>query len=397
LKKVVVIYIDAGEGHWAAATALAEVIRLQNKAWRVELVNVDEMLQPADPAVCLLGVRTNYIYNWLVARDLIIATRQLLPIVHFIFRLLHPAMVFVLRRYWRTLKPDLVVSVVPHRNRALFESLRKENPRIPFVTILTDLADYPPRFWIERQEQHFICGTATAVHQAEQTAPLAEGIWSVSGMIVHPKFYERSSIDRAQERRKLGLDPDLPTGLLLFGGYGSRVMLEIAQRIAEATPRLQVIFLCGRNLALFRKLKSLSFTYHAHVQGFTENVTYFMRLSDFLIGKPGPGGISEALAMRLPIIVNETWRTMVHERFNVKWIEEQGVGTAIRRIRDLPRAIEQLLEPANYSAMQQKIEALNNRAVFEIPPILEQILEVSQGSVVAERDEQPMPRNACAG
>jgi 1,2-diacylglycerol 3-beta-galactosyltransferase len=111
-----------------------------------------------------------------------------------------------------------------------------------------------------------------------------------------------------------------------------------------------------------------------HVQGFTENVAYFMALSDFLIGKPGPGGISEALAMRLPVIVNNSWTTMVHERFNVRWIEEQGVGMAIKRIQDLPRAIEQLLEPANYSAMRRRIDALNNRAVFEIPSVLEQIL-----------------------
>jgi UDP-N-acetylglucosamine:LPS N-acetylglucosamine transferase len=174
-------------------------------------------------------------------------------------------------------------------------------------------------------------------------------------------------------------------------------MLEIAERIAEATPRLQVIFLCGRNPSLLRKLRSLNVSYGTHIRGFTEDVAYFMALSDFLIGKPGPGGISEALAMRLPLIVNNSWTTMVHERFNVRWIEEQGVGTSIRRIRELPRAIEQLLEPANYSAMRQKIEALNNRAVFEIPHILEQILDVRQGSVVAERDERPVPRNACAG
>ncbi len=375
MKKVVVVYIDAGEGHWAAATALAEGIRLQNKAWRVELINADEVLQPADPTFWFLGVRTNYIYNWLVGRDLIIATRQLIPILHFLFRIFHPVMVFLFRRCWRRLDPDLVVSVAPHRNRALYESLRKEKPHIPFVTILTDLADYPPRFWIEReQQQHFICGTAMALQQAERIAPLAERIWPVSGMVVHPRFYETRSVDRTEERRKLGLDPDLPTGLVLYGGYGSRAMLKIAKRIAEAAIPLQVIVLCGRNAALVRTLRSLSLPNRMHVQGFTENVAYFMALSDFLIGKPGPGGISEALAMRLPVIVNNSWTTMVHERFNVRWIEEQGVGMAIKRIQDLPRAIEQLLEPANYSAMRRRIDALNNRAVFEIPSVLEQIL-----------------------
>jgi UDP-N-acetylglucosamine:LPS N-acetylglucosamine transferase len=295
------------------------------------------------------------------------------------------------------LNPNLVVSVVPHLNRAFYESLRKENPHTPFVTILTDLADYPPRFWIERQRQHFICGTSNAVRQAEQIAPLADGIWSVSGMIVHPKFYEPNSVDKAEERRKLGLHPDLPTGLVLFGGHGSQAMLRIAERIAEARLPIQLIFLCGRNAALYRKLQSLRLPFPAHVQGFTESVAYFMTLSDFFIGKPGPGSISEALAMSLPVIVHSSWTTMVHERFNAQWIEEQGVGTAIRSIRDLPPAIERLLEPANYSAIRQRVEALNNRAVFEIPSVLEQILEARPDSISPARDEWTKRKNAGAG
>ena len=43
--------------------------------------------------------------------------------------------------------------------------------RAPFVTILTDLADYPPHFWIERQAQYVICGTDKAVSQARAMGP----------------------------------------------------------------------------------------------------------------------------------------------------------------------------------------------------------------------------------
>ena len=39
------------------------------------------------------------------------------------------------------------------------------------------------------------------------------------------------------------------------------------------------------------------------VEGFTAEMPYYMQLSDFFIGKPGPGSISEAIAMRLPVIV----------------------------------------------------------------------------------------------
>jgi len=63
------------------------------------------------------------------------------------------------------------VSLIPNFNRAIFEGLRladreRNRPATPMVTILTDLADCPPHFWIERQEQYLICGTAKAAEQA---------------------------------------------------------------------------------------------------------------------------------------------------------------------------------------------------------------------------------------
>ena len=35
--------------------------------------------------------------------------------------------------------------------------------------------------------------------------------------------------------------------LVLFGGYGSKVMLEIAERLDRSKLDLQLIFICGRN------------------------------------------------------------------------------------------------------------------------------------------------------
>ena len=63
----------------------------------------------------------------------------------------------------------MVVSLVPNFNRALFESLEKASPGTPLVTILTDFADYPPHFWMEKQAQYLICGTDKAAEQARAT------------------------------------------------------------------------------------------------------------------------------------------------------------------------------------------------------------------------------------
>jgi hypothetical protein len=103
---------------------------------------------------------------------------------------------------------------------------------VPYVTILTDFADYPPHFWIEKQPQYFICGTAKAMEQARALGHPPERIFAVSGMILRPIFYQNVEVNRAAERRQIGLHPDHPTGIIMFGGQGSRVMTDIAERLA---------------------------------------------------------------------------------------------------------------------------------------------------------------------
>ena len=69
----------------------------------------------------------------------------------------------MLEDFWRKSRPDMVVSLVPNlESRARREPARKHCPECRWSRIITDIADYPPHFWIEQQEQHFICGSAKA-------------------------------------------------------------------------------------------------------------------------------------------------------------------------------------------------------------------------------------------
>jgi len=289
-----------------------------------------------------------------------------------VIRLYHPQQVRMLEQLWLDRRPDLLVSMVPNLNRAIGESARNAIPRTPLVTILTDIADFPPHFWIERQRQYLICGSDRAVEQARELGHEDRFIFQTSGMILSPRFYEPVDVDRAAERRKLGLDPERPTGIVMFGGQGSNVMLEIARSLDT-----QLICICGKNDKLAAKLRAMRRPAPMFVEGFTKQVPYYMRLADFFIGKPGPGSLSEALAMKLPVIVESNAWTLPQERYNAEWIVQNGVGLVLPNFRGIAAAVAELLQPANYSRFHAGAEARNNRAVFEIPDILEKILRVS--------------------
>ncbi len=156
-------------------------------------------------------------------------------------------------------------------------------------------------------------------------------------------------------------------------------MLDIATRLDRSTLDLQLILICGRNNKLAQKLRERHWRRPAFVEGFTAEVPYYMHLSDFFIGKPGPGSISEALAMKLPVIVERNAWTLPQERYNATWIQEKQVGIVLANFRRIDKAVAELLSPGVLGRYRANAASIDNRAVFEIPEILQFILRGSGG------------------
>lgn len=374
MRRVEFVFFDAGGGHRSAATALTLAIQQKGLPWQIEMMNLQEILDSLDILRKYGRIRIQDFYNSMLKSGWTLGSKQLMRLLQRVIRLYHRTMVRRLENYWRESTPDMVVSFIPHFNRELYESYRNVFPGRPFVTILTDIADYPPHFWIERQEQYFICGSERAVAQARALGHPEERIFHASGMILHPRFYAPQTADRPTERARLGLLPGLPIGLVLFGGQGNRVMLEIAERLDNSALDLQLIFICGKNQQLAKTLRERKARIRAYVEGFTSEIPYYMHLSDFFIGKPGPGSVSEALEMHLPVIVERNAWTLPQERYNVQWVVEQNVGFSLHSFREIVPAVEHLLEPRTFSEYRKNAGLHPNRAVFEIPGFLEEIL-----------------------
>jgi UDP-N-acetylglucosamine:LPS N-acetylglucosamine transferase len=376
-KRIEFGFFDAGGGHRAAATALKMAIQSQQRPWDVNLINVQELLDPLDIVKRYAGIRIQDVYNSMLRSGWTLGSPQLLKVLQLVIRMYHRPTVRLLAAHWKETQPDMVVSFVPHFNHAISESFGRAFPGRPFVTVLTDLADYPPHFWIERQPQYFVCGSDRAVSQARSMGHSDDRIFRASGMILHPRFYGPPVENRVAERARLGLRPDLTTGLVLFGGHGSQVMLEIAERIERSPLELQLIFVCGKNEKLATALRARKSRMPCFIEEFTTRVNDYMQLADFFIGKPGPGSVSEALALHLPVIVECNAWTLPQERYNADWITEKEVGLVLRSFRNIDRAVAQLIEPVALARYRANAAALQNRAVFEIPAMLDQIFDRS--------------------
>ncbi|MDB5880386.1 MAG: hypothetical protein JWP43_264 [Ramlibacter sp.] len=382
-KTINIWYFNAGGGHRAAAAALEQVIRTQQPHWQVRAFNIMEVLDPNGWCKRVTGMQPEDYYNVRLKTGFTLGLAQELKVFQAMVRALHPAIVHIVEQHYLRTEPDLVVSVIPNLNRPMCEALATTLPGVPYVTVMTDIADFPPDFWITPdQDQHLVCGSEHALQQARELGCRESHLHRMSGMILRPDFHEPLRVDRAEERRALGLDPDRPTGVVLFGGHGSRVMASIAEELDG----VQLILLCGHNVQLARRLRAQKASAPRAVVEFTRDVRRYMQLGDFFIGKPGPGSLSEAVHVGLPVVtVRNAW-TMPQERYNTEWVRENGLGIVGRSMRRINEPVRELLARLpEFSANVARMPP--NRAVFEVPAILERIMTRASTTAPVRSDE----------
>jgi UDP-N-acetylglucosamine:LPS N-acetylglucosamine transferase len=374
-REIQLIYFNAGGGHRSAALALKEVIEAKHSDWSVTLVNLFEVIDTERNFQKLTGFAPEDLYNLRLKKGWTLGLATELKVLQAIIRLSHAKIKRKLQQYWRLTRPSMVVSLVPNFNKVMWDALHQECPNVPYITVMTDIADHPPHFWIEEgQDQHLICGSARAMAQARAAGYQSHQLTQTSGMILRPGFYRTACVDKQSMCAELGLDPTKPTGLVMFGGNGSNQMLRIAKDLSDT----QLILVCGHNVTLAKKIDVLNGSAKHVVLGFTADVDRFMRLCEFFIGKPGPGSLSEAIHMGLPVITFKNSLTMPQERYNATWVKENQLGIVVASVGEMKAAAGELL--AKLPAFQEAVDRIENRAVFEVVTALEKIIDSSQAA-----------------
>jgi 1,2-diacylglycerol 3-beta-galactosyltransferase len=345
------IHLDAG-GQRAAAHALKGALRRQGQAWTVRPVALPQLLDPSGRLGRLAGR---------------LPERLLLQAM---LRAGQPRLAATLARHWAPdAAPDLVVSLVPGAERVLMQGLAQAAPGLPFVTAMTDPADAPTRWGVAPgTDRHLVCGTDQAVAMASAAGLPPDRIHRTRGAIVRPEPCRPDASARRAALRSLGLDPDRPTGLVMYGSYGSPRMLRIAERLDD----LQLILMCGHNAALAGRLRGASRGAPHAVVGYTAAPRHYMGIADCFVGKPGPVVLAEALQCGLPVLTfRNDWGT-ARPPGDTDWIVREGVGRVVDSTRELPQAMHALLD--GLDGYRQAVARAGNRAVLELPGILERVL-----------------------
>ncbi len=257
-------------------------------------------------------------------------------------------------------QPDLIISVHPLVQEFSLRALRRMRQRIPFVTVVTDLATAHP-LWFHPAIDACYVASKEAYQRARRAGLYPEQL-RLYGLPIHPNFSQPLS-SRTALRAELGMSEALPAVLVTSGGEGVGPIQEIAEQLDRellCNDQIcgQMVIVCGRNRKLQQQLLARSWSVPVLVHGFVGNMHEWMAACDCIVTKAGPGTIAEALSSGLPIILNGF--IPGQEEGNVPYVLENHVGVYHQTPAAIAKTIRRWLceEPADFEQYQVTAQSL---------------------------------------
>jgi 1,2-diacylglycerol 3-beta-galactosyltransferase len=356
---VLILFSDTGVGHRAAARALETALLELNPSAHVVL---------ADP---LIGQESRWLLRRVCSSYSSLAksstwgavyrgtnSRPVFPFVRAVMRRQGRE---VAERLFNAHDPDVVVSVHPLLNHVRSKPGEQQERRRGHVTVVTDLVSVH-RSWSNPLTDLVFVGTPQAADEARRHMVPPERIRRL-GLPIQPGFRPPEGGEQQALRKRWGLDPSLPTILVMGGWYGNGSIRRQVESLAKAYHRWQVIVVCGRNEKLRHDLLAQplgSFRTPMLVLGFVDDIADRMRASDIVVTKAGSVTIAEALATGLPLIL--TGHVKGQETANLRLVGDHGVGAHVPRTADLRAAVESILGDS------QRHQAMKRRSLGLTPP-----------------------------
>src|SRR5882724_10055420 len=239
-------------------------------------------------------------------------------------------------RLLKRVQPDLCVSTHFLPAEIIAWLIAKKKLSAKSAIVVTDYDVHA--IWLCKTVHRYYVALDESVEYLAQVGVPRE-IIRTAGIPVDPVF--ATALDRAEVRRKLGLDSVATVLLVAAGGYGVGPMEQLVSALLNLKQGWQIVAIAGKSEKLRRRVEKLaekSGTLQSGAKrliavGFTQEMDRYMAAADLLVGKAGGLTTSEALARGLPMALIEP--IPGQEERNADHLLEEG---AVIRCNNLPAA-----------------------------------------------------------
>ena len=315
---MLILSADVGEGHAAAARALARQLDASPEPTQVTVIDGLAAMGPLLQPVVEDGYRVQLRFFPWTYTVVYLLLERVAPIRGLARKLLCLLGSRPLARRIAEHEPDVVVSTYPAVTVVLARLRRTQKVRCPTVATITDLTGL--FFWAQPGiDTHLVM-------YGESMGPVERIAGHGSARLVRPLISSEFLDERPQTeaRHLLGLPEDGHMVVVSGGGWGVGDVEGAVRAIASIPDVSSIVCLAGRNEQLHQRLsEDFVAEPRVHVYGFTERMPEILAAADTLVHSTGGVTCLEAKATGTPVV--SYGLPVGHARLNTRAMADLGL------------------------------------------------------------------------
>lgn len=267
-------------------------------------------------------------------------------------------------------KPDLVLICHPFVTTMISKLKKEGKTDVKAISLITDYDAH--RTYIVPNIDAYVLAEPQMAKKLTEEYGVDESLIYPLGIPIFDRFTQ--PFDKAKICEREGLNPELPTVLLMAGSFGVTGVLDFYKDLAQNAQGMQFIIITGKNIKLFAQLEELieklGTAESTRLLYFVNNVEDYMHISDLIVTKPGGLTVTESLACTLPLAIYSAFPGQ--ERDNATFLLKEKAAVMLNKKHGAQQIIDILGDGEKLDEMKSQCRRLH------IPNSAENIFKLAQ-------------------
>ncbi|MGN1202693.1 MAG: glycosyltransferase, partial [Eubacterium sp.] len=338
--KILIFSASTGGGHKRAAAALESKIKALNPETDVTVVDAMEAIgRIYNKTVCngyhFMATKIPKVYGVCYK----VTDRKTL-----MYKAVMKSNTMMAKKLCETINqhsPDIIIICHPFVTTMISKLKRHGKIDTKALSLVTDYAAH--RTYIVPGIDAYVLAEPQMAEKLIKEYGVDESIIYPLGIPIFDRFTE--PFDKLEICKREGLNPDVPTVLLMAGSFGVTSVLDFYKSLVKTKSNTQYIVITGRNKKLYESLektiRELETGDCTKLLYFVDNVEDYMHVSDLIVTKPGGLTVTESLACSLPLAIYNAFPGQ--ELDNADFLVKNGAAVKLDK-SDGAKQVLQLLE-----------------------------------------------------
>lgn len=268
-----------------------------------------------------------------------------------------------MKRFIQVLHPDALIFTHPFPAGAADLLKKRGDISTPLLGVVTDFDIH--QLWIDRHLDRY-CVATPELAKSLSSYGISPHIIHATGIPVRKSFYTVTEGDIACEKG---------TVLIMGGGLGLGRIIDDIKEMDALEEITKFIVVTGQNIRLYEEIAALSdhLIHPVELHSYTNKVAMLMQRAELLVTKPGALTCTEAMLMKLPMVLVNTLPGQ--ERANASYLMNLGCAVSAR-YEELASVVKGILsDDAKKEKMKFACGASHKNSAREVAEVLYAMIE----------------------